>query len=180
MAAVATVAARYAKSLLDLAQEQGITETLHKDMVFFKNTLANSRQLAVILKNPIIRADKKNAVIKAVFASRLDPVTMEFFTIIARKNREGIIDAIADEFINQYDRLRKIERATVITTIPLTDTLRQQFRTLVMKYTTGQSVELEEKIDSRLIGGYILRVGDQQIDGSIRNRLNELRLQFMN
>ena len=178
--AIATVAARYAKSLLDLAQEQGITETMYKDMQFFKNTVQQSRPLMLMLKNPIVRAEKKSAVLKAAFASRVNPVTMSFFEIIAKKNREPIMDAIADEFVKQYDRLKGVERATIVTTIPLTDALREQFKAMVLKMTGNKSVELEEKIDSKLIGGYVLRVGDQQIDGSIRNQLNEIRLQFMN
>lgn len=178
--AVATVAARYAKSLLDLAKEQGIAETMYTDMKFVKDTLSKNRQLAVVLKNPIVRAEKKNSVMKAVFATRLNPLTMSFFQIIANKNREAIIDAIAEQFVIQYERLKGVERATIITTMPLTDTLRAQFRAIVMKYTTGKSVELDERIDPKLIGGYVLRVGDQQIDGSIRNQLNEIKLQFAN
>ena len=127
-----------------------------------------------------VRAEKKNSVMKAVFASRLNALTMAFFQIIANKNREAIIDAIADQFVIQYERLKGVERATIITTMPLTDPLREQFKAIVMKNTTGKSVELEEKIDPKLIGGYILRVGDQQIDGSIRSQLNDIRLQFLN
>lgn len=174
------VASRYAKSLLDLAKEQGIVETLYKDMVFFKQTLIQNRQLNVILKNPIVRAEKKNAIIKSVFGNRLNPVTMSFFQVIAKKNREPIMDAIADEFIIQYDRLRGIERAIVITTIPLTDVLRTQFKAMVTKTTGREQVELEERIDPNLIGGYVLRIGDQQIDSSLRSQLNDIRLQFMN
>lgn len=178
--AVATVAARYAKSLLDLAKEQGLTETMYKDMLFFKKTVEQSRPLLLMLKNPIVRAEKKSAILKAVFASRVDPVTMAFFEIIAKKNREPIMDAIAQEFINQYDRMKGVDRATVITTIPLTEALRQKFKGIVMETTGSKLVELEEKIDERLIGGYVLRVGDQQIDGSIRSQLNDLRLRFLN
>jgi F-type H+-transporting ATPase subunit delta len=178
--AIATVAARYAKSLLDLAQEQGITETMYRDMQFFKKTVEQSRPLMLMLKNPIVRAEKKSAVLKAAFASRVNSVTMSFFMIIAKKNREGIMDAIADEFISQYDKLKGTERATVITTVPLSPALREKFKAMVTKTTGGNLVELDEKIDPKLIGGYILRIGDQQIDGSIRNQLNELRLQFMN
>jgi F-type H+-transporting ATPase subunit delta len=178
--AVATVAARYAKSLLDLAKEKGLTETMYKDMLFFKKTVDQSRPLLLMLKNPIVRAEKKSAVLKAVFANRVDPVTMAFFEIIAKKNREPIMDSIAQEFINQYDKLKGVDRATVITTVPLTEALRTKFKAIVTKTTGCKLVELEEKIDSRLIGGYILRVGDQQIDGSIRSQLNDLRLQFLN
>lgn len=146
--AVATVAARYAKSLLDLAKEQGLVDTLYGDMKFFRQTLTDNRQLNLILKNPIVRAEKKNAIVKSVFGSRLNPLTMSFLTIIARKNREAIVDAIADEFIAQYDRLKGVERATVITTVPLTDALREKFRAMVAKSTSSKSVELEEKVDS--------------------------------
>lgn len=177
---VATVAARYAKSLLDLAQERDLTETMYEDMQFFRKTVEQNRPLMLMLKNPIIRAEKKNAILKAAFTSRLNPMTMSFFQIIAKKNREAILSAIADEFVSQYDRLKGVERATIITTIPLTDELREKFTAMVMKTTGGKAVELDEKIDSKLIGGYVLRVGDRQIDGSIRSQLNDLRLQFLN
>ena len=178
--AVATVAARYAKSLLDLAQEQGLTETMYKDMQFFKNTVQQSRALMLMLKNPIVRAEKKSAVLKAAFTNRVNPMTMAFFEIIAKKNREGIMDAIADQFINQYDLLKGIERATVITTVSLTALQREKFKAMVMKTTGCKVVELEEKLDSNLIGGYVLRLGDRQVDGSLRSQLNDLRLKFLN
>jgi F-type H+-transporting ATPase subunit delta len=178
--AVATVAARYAKSLLDLAQEQGLTETMYKDMLFFKNTVAQSRPLMLMLKNPIVRAEKKSAVIKAAFTNRVNPVTMAFFDIIAKKNREGIMDAIADEFVSQYDKLKGVQRASVVTTVPLTALQRDQFKAMVMRTTGCKLVELEEKLDSNLIGGYVLKLGDRQVDGSIRSQLNDLRLKFLN
>ncbi|GAB3018684.1 ATP synthase F1 subunit delta [Spirosoma pulveris] len=178
--AVATVAARYAKSLLDLAQEQGLTETMYKDMLLFKNTVDQSRPLMLMLKNPIVRAEKKSAVIKAAFGNRVNPVTMAFFDIIGRKNREGIMDSIAEQFISQYDQLKGVERATVITTVPLTAPQRDIFKAMVTKTTGCKSVELEEKLDSKLIGGFVLRLGDRQVDGSIRSQLNDIRLKFLN
>ena len=107
-------------------------------------------------------------------------MTMAFFQIIAKKNREAILDAIAEEFINQYNRLNHIERATVITTVPLTPVLREKFKAMVMKTTGGEVVELKEEIDPKLIGGYVLRLGDRQVDESLRSQLNDLRLQFLN
>jgi len=178
--AIATVATRYAKSLLDLAKEQGITDALYADMKFIRQTLQANRQLNVVLKNPIVRAEKKNAIVKQVFGSRLNSVTMSFLSIIARKNREPIVDAIADEYIAQYDRMQGISHAVVVTTMPLSDTLRQKFKAMVAQATGNTQIELEEKIDAKLIGGYILRIGDRQIDGSLRSQLNEIRLEFMN
>lgn len=108
-------------------------------------------------------------------------MTMAFFKIIAKKNREAILDAIAEQFIIQYNRQKGIERATVVTTVPLTDALRQKFKDVVMKTTGGKVIELREEIDDRLIGGYVLRLGgDRQVDESLRSQLNDLRLQFLN
>lgn len=178
--AVSTVAFRYAKSLLGLAQEKGLSEEIHKDMLFFKHTLEENRQLAVVLKNPVVRNEKKNQIVKAVFASRINPMSMAFFGIVARKSREGIIDAIAEEYIRLYDEAKGIKQATVVTTVPLTEELRAQFKALVTKATGSQQVVLEEKIAPNLIGGYVLRIGDEQIDASLRSQLNKLKLQFLN
>lgn len=178
--AIGTVATRYAKSLLDLAKEQGLTDVLYADMKFLQKTLDANRQLNVVLKNPIVRAEKKNAIVKQVFGSRLNSVTMSFLSIIARKNREPIVDAIADEYIAQYDSMKGISHATVITTMTLSDTLRQKFKSIVSQATGNSIIELKEEIDPKLIGGYILRIGDRQIDGSLRSQLNEMRLEFLN
>ena len=67
----------------------------------------------------------------------------------------------------------------MVTPTPLTDELRKQFTDIVAK-ATGKTVQLAEKVDNALIGGYVLTVGDRQIDASLRSRLNELKLQLVN
>ena len=178
--AISTVAARYAKSLIDLAQEKGIVEEMYSDMLFFQDTISENRALGVLLKNPIVRNAKKWNIINAVFGSRLNPMTMSFFKIVAQKGRDNILEAIATAFCAQFDKLKGVERATVTTTVPLTDELRTQLKSKVQALTGSKSVELEERQDSKLIGGYILRVGDRQIDASLRSQLNDLRLTFLN
>jgi F-type H+-transporting ATPase subunit delta len=178
--AVGTVASRYAKSLLDLAQEKGLVEEMAGDMTFFQQTLAENRQLGVLLKNPIVRNAKKWSIVNAVFGSRLNPLTMSFFQIVAQKGRDNILEDIAVAFNQQFDKLKGVERATVITTTPLTDELRTQLKAKVQLLTSAKNVELNEKIDAKLIGGYVLRVGDRQVDASIKSQLNDLRLAFLN
>ncbi|MFC5409681.1 ATP synthase F1 subunit delta [Larkinella bovis] len=177
--AESTVAFRYAKSLIDLAQEKQKVEEVYKDMSFFRQVVGQNRDLMLALKSPILRHEKKLAVLRAVFEKRVDPLSFSIFNIISKKNREGIMDIIADEFVRQYNDLKGIQKVQVITTVPLTDELRKQFIDIVAK-ATGKQIELEEKTDPNLIGGYILRVGDRQIDASIRSQLAELRLGFLN
>lgn len=178
--AVSTVAFRYAKSLIDLAQEQGLVETMYNDMRFFRQTVRESRGLMLLLRNPIVRIDRKYAVLDKVFSGRINPISMSFLNIITRKNRESIMDAIADEYIRLYDEMKGIEHASITTTMPLTDALREHFKTMVINAVGGKTVELEERIDPKLIGGYVLRAGDRQVDASLRNRLNEVRMELLN
>lgn len=178
--AISTVAFRYAKSLFDLAEEKNLTEALYSDMQLVGQTIKASRPLALMLKSPIVRNDKKASVLRAIFGEWVNPVTMNFLDIVAKKSRDGMLDAIANEFVHLYDQQRGIERATVITTTPLTDALRARFKAIVAETTGSQLVELEEKTDSKLIGGYILKVGDRQIDASVRSQLSDLRVTFLN
>ena len=176
---VGIVAARYAKSLIELAKEKNVVEAVYEDMKLFKDTADKNRGLMLALKSPVVRHEKKLAVLKAIFQDKVNPVSYSIFEIITRKNRESILDSIADEFIKAYDEYRGIQKATVITTTPLTEDLRKQFNKIVSE-ATGKTVELEEKVDPALIGGYLLRVNDRQIDASLRSRLNELKLQLAN
>ncbi|PWJ58224.1 F-type H+-transporting ATPase subunit delta [Dyadobacter jejuensis] len=174
---VSIVASRYAKSLIELAQEKNVLESVYQDMILFRATAQENRGLMLALKSPVVRHEKKLAILKAIFESKVNPVTFAIFNIITRKNRESILDAIADEFVLAYNDLQGIQKATVTTTSELTDELRQQF-TQIVASATGKTVQLEEQIDPSLIGGYLLRVNDRQIDASIKHQLNQLKLQL--
>jgi F-type H+-transporting ATPase subunit delta len=174
-----TVAIRYAKSLIDLAKEKNLTEEVYQDMIFFKQTADDNRGLLLALKSPVVRHDKKMSILKNIFESRVNPVSFSIFNIITKKNREAIMYPIADEFVKLYDEQKGIVKAHVTSAVSLTDDLRTQFSKIVSD-ATGRTVQLSEKIDERLIGGYVLRVGDKQIDASIRKQLNDLKLNLLN
>ncbi|KAA9331475.1 ATP synthase F1 subunit delta [Hymenobacter busanensis] len=172
------VAARYAKSLLDLAQEQGTLDTVQQDMELFGKTLEGSRDLRLALRNPIVQHDKKLNILRRLFEGKVSDLTMKFFTIITQKNRETALEFIASEFQTQFNVLRNIQTADVTTATPLTPELREQVQRLVQEQTGGGTVELREHVDASLIGGIVLRLGDRQIDDSVRTRLNRLRTTF--
>lgn len=176
---VGTVASRYAKSLIELAQEKNVVEDVYQDMLLFNSVASANRGLMLALKSPVVRHEKKLGILKAIFKDKVSPVSYSIFEIITRKNRESILDSIAAEFITQYNSYKGIQKALVTTSIPLNATLRDKF-TKIVADATGRTVELEEKVDERLIGGYILRVGDRQIDASLKSRLNELKLELLN
>ncbi len=175
---IATVASRYAKSLIELAKEKKVVDEVYNDMVLFSKTADENRILMKVLGSPVVRHEKKLGILKGLFQDKVDPVSFSIFNIITRKNREAILDAIADEYIRQYDDYKGIQKATVISSTALTPEVKKQFITS-LEASTGKKIELEEKIDDSLVGGYVLRVGDRQVDASLKSRLNALKIKLV-
>lgn len=174
----AGAASRYVKSLLSLAVEKGVLEEVHKDMQMFSEIATSNRDFALMLKNPIIRHDKKRDILEAVFKGKVNPLTMAILDILTRKNREPILPAIAKEFHNAYNVYKGIEAASITTAVPLDAELRAEIISLVKKIGAKDTVELVEKVDSEMIGGFVLNVKDKQVDASIKNKLKAMKLQF--
>lgn len=172
------VAARYVKSLLDLAVEKGVLDVVHQDMLLFSRVCKENRAFTVMLKSPVIRHEKKKSVLSKIFSGKVNPLTMAIIEIITRKNREPILPAIADEFHNAYNEFKQIGKATITTTIPMDKSLRESIEAMVKKLSDKKQVEIAEKVDKELIGGFILNVGDRQIDASIKGKLRQLSLKF--
>jgi F-type H+-transporting ATPase subunit delta len=168
------VANRYAKSLLDLAQERDELEQINTDMTLIQATCKGSPELQAVLKNPIINHFKKLEVLKVLFGEQVSEVTNRFIDILCRKKREAFLYASTEQFHVLYNKFKGVEEAEVITPIALTDELRAKFVDMVQKMS-GKTVELTEKVDAELLGGYVLRVQGNQIDDSVRSRLNKLR-----
>ena len=112
---------------------------------------------------------------KKTFEKSVHPVTFSIFNVLTKKNRENLIYSIAEEFDKLYNQQLGIQKVTVTTVTTLTDTQRKAFIKLVTD-STGKQVVLEEKINESLIGGYVLSIGDTQVDTSVRKRLNDLKL----
>ncbi|HEX8515219.1 MAG TPA: ATP synthase F1 subunit delta [Bacteroidia bacterium] len=170
-------ASRYAKSFLDLALEQGTLEKAHADMKFIAEVCKGNHEFLTFLKSPIIKTDKKQAVLKAIFSGKLDKVTDAYIQLITAKKREMYLAEIAEEFLNQYNQKKQILKAVVTTANGIDDTIRKQVMELV-KGSTSSEVILEERINKDIIGGFIIRVGDKQVDASIARKLNNLKRGF--
>ena len=169
------VAARYAKSLLDLAQEMGTLATIKQDMDLLANTMAGSRDLRLLLRNPIVKHDKKLSILNAVFKDKVSDMLLRFFQIVTSKNREATLEHIGSEFLRQYNALMGVQVAEVTSAVPLTPATRAEIEQMVKQQTGLTDVSLTEKVDASLIGGFVLRVGDRQVDDSVKGNLRRLR-----
>lgn len=172
------VSSRYAKSLFDLAVEKDILEAVHEDMNRLLEIELSSPDFISLIKSPIVSSDKKLSIIKAVFEKKCSELTNSFFKLVSEKGREPYLPSIAKEFHKQYNHHKGIQRAQVTTTFPIDDALRTQFKSIVKDLSGKQEVELNEKINEALIGGYILKIDDKQVDESLSSQLRKLKLDF--
>ncbi|MBT1685409.1 ATP synthase F1 subunit delta [Dawidia soli] len=171
-------ASRYVKSLLGLAVEQNALEAVHADMQLFAKVCAENRQFALLLRNPVVKHDKKRDVLERLFKGKVHPLTMAIFDIITKKNREPLLPAIAREFHAEYNLYKGIGDAVITTAVPLDASLRAEFERIAKGLSDKKQVELKEVVDADMIGGFVLEVGDKQIDASLKNKLNALKVQF--
>ena len=173
------VSSRYAKSLIELSKEKGMLEQVKEDILLFKNTYDASRDLQLMIDSPLISHDRKQAILKKIFDSQFSEIMDKFVDIVCSKAREFLLPSVAEQFIVQYNAVKGIQKAKVITAVALTDEMRAEFNKAIKEYTGKQDIDLEEVVDESLIGGFVLQVGDKQIDDSVSGRLEDLRAELL-
>src|SRR5205814_1888777 len=124
-----------------------------------------------------VNGDKKLSILKKIFEGKMNKLSVKFFEIITRKGREAHLEGIAKEFVNQYKLQKGIQTAVITSAVGLDDTLRKAVYEIIRKNLNSE-IELVEKIDRNLIGGFILRMEDKQYDASIASDLRKLAKEF--
>jgi F-type H+-transporting ATPase subunit delta len=175
---VQRISSRYAKSLLELAQERDSLERIVEDLRHFTQ-VCEVRDFHLLLKSPIVNATTKKGVFERLFAESYDPLTMAFLNIILRKGREMYLEDIAKEFVQQYRNLKRIAAVTLTTATGLKTNQLEEIRdTIATSGATYENVELSSNIDSDILGGFIIEFDDKLYDASVAHRLDELRKEF--
>lgn len=171
------VAARYAKSLLDLSIEMKSLEVVLADMRLILSVCSANPELAVVLRSPIIKSDKKLSILTELFGKQICPLTQKFINLLSLKGRESYIMYIAEQFINQYKENKGITTAVITSASSLDEASRNQVMSIV-KNAAKSEVVLEEKVKADLLGGFVLRIGDTQVDASVLRQIKNLRRNF--
>jgi F-type H+-transporting ATPase subunit delta len=170
-------AIRYAQALLGLAKEQGSLDAVKADMELILRTLSQNSELRVLMQSPVIRAEKKHAILTELFSGKVEKMTMSFLQLLAKKHREMFVVEIAQSFIHLWRGEMGIKKVHIASAQALSAAQRETMIKWSMEWT-GSKVELEEIVNPDLIGGFVLRADDKQLDASISNRLNDLRRSF--
>ena len=167
------LANRYSKALLDLALEQNVLDEVCSNMKQLTMMVDENRDLQLLLKSPIVKADKKIAIFNELFVA-FHKLSKDFVTLITKNRREGDLYNIAKVFISLYADYKNIQQIVVTTASGLDDTLRAKLRELASKATNSE-VDIIEKTNPALIGGFVLRIGDNQFDTSIATKIRKVK-----
>jgi len=176
---VKKVAARYAKSLLDLAVELDKLEKIKSDMEGLHALSKQNKDFTAFLKSPVIQLSKKRTILEKLFSGKLDDLTLKFMLILAGKQREGILTDVISAFLDQYRKLKHISVIKIISAVPLPPQQVDQLKRKLESSTVGfENAEVTTVVDPKLMGGYILEVEGNVYDASIRHQLDSLKKEF--
>ena len=159
---VSRISSRYAKSLMELSLDRNELEVVKKDILYFIEAMRN-RDLYLLLKSPIINAGKA------------------FLEIVIKKGREMYLPEIAADFIGQYKFYNKISTIKITTASPLSQESMNDIKSkLLSSNITMDKLEVTEKVDPSIIGGFIIEAGDKLYDASIAHKLEEMKKNLSN
>jgi F-type H+-transporting ATPase subunit delta len=171
------VATRYAKAIFDLSVEKQLLEQSMTDMDLLASTYHASKDLQLLMASPVVKPDKKQKVIRELFGKHIGELVLNFLMILTSKGREMHIGVIAEEFLRLYKEKQGLKTVFLTTAVPVDDTIRQKVKALVAAHT-GKTIELIEKVDPKILGGFVLKIDDALFDSSLNFKLNELKKEF--
>lgn len=170
-------AIRYAKAILDLANDQKSAKVVNADMKSIVNAVAGSKDLKDMLLSAAVPSSIKKSALLAIFTD-LNKLSVNLIDTLIQNKRINILGEVAQKYNELFDESQGKQVAKVTSAIALSDDLKAKVLAKV-KELTGKDAEILNVIDESILGGFILRVGDIQYDASIANKLNKLKREFI-
>lgn len=172
-------AQRYAKALLEIAIEQKSADQVKADMDTLLSALNQSRELRNLMLSPVVKADQKEQVMEKVFGSHISELSMRFLQLLTRKHREMFLREMAAAYGVAWRAHKGVKQLQITSAHPLTEAQRSEMIAKAREWANSD-IEIEERINPDLIGGFVMRLDDKQIDASVASQLKELRSSFSN
>jgi len=167
------IAQVYARSLFEVADEQGRLETVKEQLGQFADALHANRDLAVFFFSPYFSAEEKKSGLHRTVEGA-DPAVLNFLEALIERHRMPAIFRIRTEFDNLSDKANKLLPVQVTSAVELDPQLVTDLGKRIGEQT-GNEIELSSHVDPEILGGIVLRVGNFILDASIRTRLENLR-----
>lgn len=171
------IAKRYAQGLLEFTKEAGNTEVVFNEMKDVAKTISDSKELKSFFATPIIDTRRKLSIAKEIF-SKFSPTTQNMIALVIRQGREKFLGNIAEEYIEGVEALKGVQKLTITTAEELSPQSIEKIVKSSALVDSSREYQVKSMIKPELIGGYVLRVGDKQVDNSVKTQLSNLRKEF--
>lgn len=168
------ISARYAKALLSCAEEQKTERKIYDLMSAVADSFAQHAELTSVLRNPTLSVQQKKRLIEAAAGAADSELFNRFVDLLLQNKREDLLQQIALVYCDLYLQDAKICVGRVTTATPLDKNADEQIRAFLQKYS-GCEVELKNKIDPEVLGGFVLDVDDERLDASVANQLRRIK-----
>ena len=166
---------RYAQALFSLAQENNKQDAILTDCNLLLDNFNTTKELFNMVKNPTINKDLKKQLFEKVFSNKVGKEIMSLIGLLLQKGRESLLPMILENYNLLYNKDKNIVVAQIVSSKPLADDL---INTIKDKLSVMGKVTLNEKQDEKLLGGFVIKIGDLQYDSSVKKQINNVKRAF--
>ncbi len=164
---------RYAQAVFEIAAESGEFEVWQEDLRILASAV-EQEEFAAMLDAPQVPAQNKVALVKEALGDTVGPLAMNLMSLLSTNGLVSLLPGIVDEYAKLMDEHNGIERAEVVSAVPLDDNQKDQVAD-ILQQVVGKDVRVASYVDPQILGGMVARLGDRVIDGSVRTKLADMR-----
>lgn len=168
------VARRYSRALFDLAQEKGLIDQVDQELGMVISLIEENPRLKAVTDDVLITPQVKRDLFEKLYAGKLSPVVMNFLLVVVQKRRESYLPQMYRAFMDLANEARGVVEVEVRSAVTLPEDTVVNLESRLVK-RLGKRVKFETTVAPELIGGLVVRVGDELMDGSVRTRLHRMR-----
>lgn len=175
---IGVISVRYARALLKASSELNNSDDVYKEMQRLALSYIEVPELRHSIDNPMLAKETKRQLLSTASGGACE-LTLRFFDIVLREDREDMIQFMANSYITLYRKQKNIIRGKLTTAVPVSETVKAKMQRMVESMTNG-TVEFETEVDADIMGGFVLEYDTYRMDASVRNRLREILQQLKN
>jgi len=171
------VASRYANALFEVGVSEETTGALSDELKVIVDLFNENEDFLKILKAPLISKEEKIALVGKIYEDKVSLEMMNFLKVLIDKDRIGIIDEIFTEFNFLINESNNILEAVAITALPMSQKDLNNLKAKLSQ-SKGKNIMLTNEVDKSIIGGVLVKMGNEEIDGTVKTRLEKLKDQL--
>lgn len=171
------ISVRYARAIFQSALEKKILERINLDMLLIKET-CTLPDVSDLLSNPVVTPSKKTEILHNLLEKDLHPLSVALIDLVIKNGRENYLPAIARAFIHDNKKYSGITETILTTSVKVNESIKKQISDMIGDLFKTK-VDLKEVTDETIIGGFILKVEDNYIDASVRNKLRKIKKELI-